>query len=120
MKKIDKNIVILTPGFPKNEADSTTIPALQLYVKALKEKQPSYNIKVITFQFPFTSKKYSWFGIDIFPLNGRNSRLKKILVWNKAAQLLKQFHREKKIDVIHSFWLGECAFIGQKIAKKKT
>ncbi len=118
MKNKPKHIVLLTPGFPENEEDSTTIPALQIYVKALKESNPKFDIKVITFQYPFLSKEYNWFGVSVFPLNGRNIRTKKLKVWKKAKQLLDKINEEKQIDIIHSFWLGECALIGQKFTKK--
>ena len=113
-----KHIVLLTPGFPENEKDTTAIPALQVYVKALKELQPDFDIQIITFQYPFTSKNYHWNGIPVFPLNGRNKKYKKILVWQKAKSLLKRVHQKTPIDCIHSFWLGECSFIGEKFAKR--
>lgn len=115
-----KHILLLTPGFPLNQEDSTTIPALQIYVKALKEMHPKFDIKVISFQYPFISKKYDWFNVKVFPLNGRNKRSNKFFVWKKAKHLLTKINQEKPIDIIHSFWLGECALVGHKFTKKHT
>jgi glycosyltransferase involved in cell wall biosynthesis len=120
LKNKSKHIILLTPGFPQNEEDSTAIPALQIYVKALKECNPNFNIKIITFQYPFTSKKYDWFGVPVFPLNGRNKKYKKFFVWNKANRLLEKINQEKPVDIIHSFWLGECALVGQKFAQTQN
>ena len=118
MKNNSKHIVVLTPGFSENEEDSTTIPALQIFVKALKELNPHFDIKIITFQYPFTTETYDWYGIKVFPLNGQNKKLKKITVWNKAKKLLNRIHKEKPFDVIHSFWIGECAYIGDRFSIK--
>jgi len=118
LKKVQKNIVLLTPGFPQNENDSTTIPALQIYVKALRERCPSLDIYVITFQYPFKSEYYQWFGVKVFPLNGQNKIYNKLFIWHRAKQLLSRLNRKNKIAVIHSFWLGECALVGRYFAKK--
>lgn len=118
MTNTPRHIVLLTPGFPENEKDTTTIPALQIYIKVLSEMQPRFNIQIITFQYPFTSNNYRWNGLYVFPLNGNNSKLKKIFVWQKAKQLLRKLHQKIPIDYIHSFWIGECSFIGEKFARK--
>ena len=36
MNKDKKTLVILTPGFPKDEADSTCLPMQQQLIRALK------------------------------------------------------------------------------------
>lgn len=111
--------MLLTPGFPRSEEDSTTIPALQIYVKALKENSPNLDIKIISFQYPFVLKKYDWFGVTVFPLNGSNKKYKKLFIWQKAKRLLEKINQKKTIEVIHSFWIGECAFVGEKFSKKR-
>lgn len=118
MKKTLKHIVFLTPGFATSENDSTTIPVLQVYFKSLKQFLPNARLTVLTFEFPFTNEKYKWHGIDIIPLNGQNSKFKKIFVWRKVYTILKQLHNENQIDIIHSFWIGECSLIGQYFAHK--
>jgi len=113
----NKHIVILTPGFPENETDTACIPALQLYVKALRE-QSEFTITVISFHYPDKKTTYSWNGIPVIALGG-SSRLSKILLWKRAARVLKELHQQKRISVLHSFWLGECALIGNWFAQKK-
>lgn len=117
MNKNLKHIVILTPGFPKEESDTTTIPALQIYIKALRINKPQYHINIITFQYPFTTKKYNWFGATVFPLNGRNKKHKKLFIWRKAKKLLKKINQKESINIIHSFWLGECTLVGTNFTK---
>jgi glycosyltransferase involved in cell wall biosynthesis len=115
-----KHIVFLTPGFAQNEQDTTTIPAIQLYIKALKKHQPDLKITIISFQFPFTNEKYKWFGCDVIPLKGRNSKWKKIFIWNKVFTILNTLNKENPISILHSFWLGECAFVGNVFSKKNS
>lgn len=113
-----KHIVFLTPGFAQNEQDTTTIPALQEYIFALKKEQPEIKITIIPFQFPFTKSSYDWHNCHVIPLNGKNKKWKKILIWNSAFQSLKKLNKKQPISIIHSFWLGECAFVGNLFSNK--
>jgi 1,2-diacylglycerol 3-alpha-glucosyltransferase len=112
------HIVFLTPGFAHNEQDCTTIPAIQIYIKALKHSIPELKITIIAFQFPFTTKKYSWHNCDVIPLGGQNKKRKKIQVWKSAYELLKKINTKNKISIIHSFWFGECTLIGYLFSTK--
>ncbi|NHN27439.1 glycosyltransferase [Flavobacterium jejuense] len=112
-----KHIVILTPGFAASEEDSTTIPAMQVYLKTLIKATPKLNITIISFQFPFTTQTYNWNGITVIPLNGKNSKIKKLFIWHKANRVLKKLNLENPISVLHSFWIGECSFLGDKFAE---
>ncbi len=51
--KYSKHIVILTPGFPKNEQDTTCIPPLQAYVENFTAIHPEIKMSIISFQYPF-------------------------------------------------------------------
>lgn len=113
-----KHIVFLTPGFAQNEQDTTTIPAIQEYIIALKKEQPKLKITIISFQFPYTKKSYNWHNCNVIPLNGKNKKFKKIQIWNLAFQTLKKLNAEHPISIIHSFWLGECAFVGNLFSNK--
>ena len=113
-----KHIVFLTPGFATSENDSTTIPALQVYLKSVKNQFPEIKLTVISLQFPFSNETYFWNGIEIHSLNGRNSKIKKISIWKKAYSHLNKINTTFPIDIVHSFWIGECSFIGQFWASK--
>lgn len=115
------HIVFLTPGFAESESDNTTIPALQDYILAIsKAASNDTQFTIITFQFPFRKQPYYWHGIQVIPLNGRNQKWNKLLIWRKAIQNLKKLDNERHITHIHSFWIGECSFIGQSFAKKRN
>lgn len=114
-----KTLVILTPGFPENESDSTCIPPQQIFVKALKKNYPFLNIIVLAFQYPFESKKYLWHGINIISFNGRNrGKFYRVKVWRNVWKTLNKIKKERQITGILSFWLGECALIAKYYARQ--
>ncbi len=118
MQQHNQHIVFLTPGFPSTKEDSTTIPALQLFLKNLRKAIPLSKMTLIPFQYPFSTEPYTWNGIEVIPLNGKNKRYKKLWIWNKAYQVLKKIHKQNPIHLIHSFWIGECSLIGNYFAAK--
>ena len=118
MKTKTPHIVFLTPGFAASEKDSTTIPALQVYLKTLRNTLPEVKMTLISFQFPFTKTTYDWNGITVLPLNGKNKRIKKLWTWKKASRRLKELHRKHPVTCVHSFWIGEASMIGTKFSNK--
>ena len=112
-------LIILSPGFPESEADSTCLPMQQQFVRALKEMSPELDIVVLTFQYPYHQKEYKWFEVKVIPFRGRNKGgLQKLLLRNKINSTLKKLHKENKIAGLFSFWYNECAFIGKRFADK--
>ena len=119
MSKKNNHIVILTPGFPESETDTSCIPALHLYAKALLD-YTGYEITVVSFHYPKKKSAYAWNGIQVYTL-GSSSFISKIVLWHKAYRFLKQLNRKKPITALHSFWLGECALVGYWFSvKNKT
>jgi glycosyltransferase involved in cell wall biosynthesis len=114
-----KTLVILTPGFPENEDDTTCIPPQQIFVKVLKESYPDLNIIVVTFQYPFFAGEYQWNGVKVIAIGGEGkSRSRRGLTWLRAWRQLKQLNKDYRLIGLLSFWLGECAFVGDKFAKR--
>jgi glycosyltransferase involved in cell wall biosynthesis len=112
-----KHIVFITPGFTSNQNDDTNIPALQIYTKKLQE-QKDVKISIITLNFPYTKKPYQWYNCKVYPLNLGNKRNYLFFLNRSVQKQLLSLHKEYKIDVLHSFWLGECAFWASKFSKK--
>ncbi len=113
-----KTLVIVTPGFPENEADSTCIPALQVFVKGLRANYPSLNIIVIAFHYPFVRNEYEWHGVKVFSIGGKSKQgVFRLKVWIQAWQILKRLNKTYQIIGLLSFWLGECAFVANRFAK---
>lgn len=115
---IKKHILILTPGFPADENDTTCIPPLQDFLLKFKQAFPYTNFTIATFQYPFDKSFYKWNGFTVFGFRGKNSKLEKLFVWDNALTLAKYLHEKNKLDVVHSLWLGECAMIGNRISSR--
>lgn len=112
-------IIILTPGFPENEEDRNCLPERQTFVLALKKVNPGSQIIVLSFQYPFSKKKYKWNGIDVYSFNGRNkARLNRLMIWIRVWKRLRLIIKRYKIEGILSFWLGECAFVGNIFSRR--
>ncbi|MFT5919275.1 MAG: 1,2-diacylglycerol 3-alpha-glucosyltransferase, partial [Granulosicoccus sp.] len=110
-----KHILILTPGFPANELDDTCMPYLQTYLKRASKDKYQIKFTVIALQYPYKSGGYLWNGIQVFSCGGSNRPFPiRFYYWGKAWNQLSHFHADNKIDVVHSFWLSECAFLAQK------
>ena len=114
----NKHILIITPGFPADENDFLCIPPLQEFLKSFKSRFPFLIITVIALHYPYQTKKYSWNGISIISLAGKNKSIKKPLLWYKIINEAKKINESNPVSVIHSLWLGECAMIGNILAKK--
>ena len=115
----NKTLVILTPGFPESEADTTCLPMQHSFLKTLKKNYPYFDIIILSFQYPFTKKSYKWFDIAVIPFNGQNKRgLSKYFLRHKIYNALKDLNRSKRISGILSFWYGECALTGKNFSDK--
>lgn len=114
-----KTLVILTPGFPGSETDSTCLPMQQNFAKALKQNYPNLAIIVISFHYPYHKKSYDWFGIPVISLGGKNKGgLFTLMLRTKANATLKKINDKTRISTIISFWYGECAFAGHRFAQQ--
>jgi len=118
MNRNEKTLIILTPGFPKDEADSTCLPMQQQLVTALNQINPSLNIIILSFQYPYHTEEYNWFGKKVIPFNGRNKGgLSRLSLRRKINAALKKIHNDTPITGLLSFWYGECALIGHRFAE---
>jgi glycosyltransferase involved in cell wall biosynthesis len=114
MNKNRPVLVILSPGFPENEADTACLPAQQDLVRLLRQIRPSLELVIVAFQYPFTGKPYEWNGVPVIPLNGRNrGKLHRLLTLVRAWYTIKRIKKDSHIIGLFSFWLTECAFIGK-------
>lgn len=117
--KKQNTLVILTPGFPSGEDDTSCLPHIQVFVRSLAEAYPSIKIMVLTFQYPFKREKYKWFGVDVVSFNGRRrGKLFRLFTWFKVWSYLKSIIRNQYIIGLLGLWLGECSFVGKRFAVK--
>lgn len=113
-------LIILTPGFAENEADTTCLPMQQQLVKSLRENNPDLSIKIISFQYPYHTNKYNWFDVEVIPLNGRNKGgLHRLWLRKKIFSELDLIYKKETVTGLLSFWYGECAAVGNLYSSKK-
>lgn len=113
-----ENVLILTPGFPKDNFDDQCIPFLQDYVLALAETIGKDNIAVISFQYPFTAGVYRWNEIRVYSAGGKNrSGIFKWLTWQRVISKAKEWIEPGK-TILHAFWLNEAALVGERLGIK--
>lgn len=114
-----KTFVILTPGFPKDESDTTCLPMQQSFIRALNQKYPLLNIIILAFQYPYFKKTYQWYGNTVISFDGRNrGGLMKLFLFRKWNAAIKKIHKTDKIHGLLSFWYAECALAGKRFADK--
>lgn len=112
-------LVILTPGFPENETDTTCLPLQQSLLRTIRQNNPGLNLVVLSFQYPFKKQSYTWYDIPVEAFGGKGrAKGLRIYNWVKVWLKLKRLMKTHHIKGILSFWLGECAFIGQQFANQ--
>src|SRR5258708_24564735 len=105
MKNKHESLIILSRGFPANEADTTCMPSQQIFVKALKEICPGLNIIVLAFQYPFSASEYQWHGVKVIAINGNNKgKFSRVTTWTKTWKILRKLHKEHQLMALFSFW----------------
>ncbi len=109
-----ETLVILTPAFPANEADSNWLTAHHQLVKALKCQFPDMDIVVLAFLYPYQARCYDWNGIRVISFDGMNrkGRWQRLLLWRDIWRALREVRRRHRVIGIFSVWCGECALIG--------
>lgn len=114
-----KTLVILTPGFPKDESDTTCLPMLQSFIRTLNKKFSRLNIIILAFQYPYFKKAYQWYGNTVISFDGRNrGGLIKLFLFRKWNAAIKKIHKTNKIHGLLSFWYAECALTGKRFADR--
>jgi 1,2-diacylglycerol 3-alpha-glucosyltransferase len=115
----DLHIAILTPGFAVDEGDTNCIPALQDFLIGLANQAPGLHLTVFSLRYPHLREPYGWHGIEVFPAGGRQLRFPAVVPsWVRLASRFARVKRQKPVHLIHSFWLGECAMLGQMLSRR--
>ena len=109
-------LLLLTPGFAASEHDYNCIPPLQLYVRAMQKR--GFEIRIVSFEYPFRDEAQDWFGTPVVSANGQNRRWLRWRTWSRVFRYAEQMIRAQKPDMIHSFWLGPAWVIGEQLALK--
>ena len=107
-------LIILTPGFPSDEQDTSCLPAQQVFVRSLNRVFPDLRVVLVSLEYPHRRDTYQWFGNTVMALGGwkegKGNKLKTLMaVWRKLAVL----RREHSVIGLLSFWCGPCALAGK-------
>jgi glycosyltransferase involved in cell wall biosynthesis len=109
-------LIIFSPGFAANEADSTCIPALQQFALQLKDLRPDLDIRIFSLHYPFAEGSYIWNGILCHSFGGRNRRKPySIYLRYKAKKYLRDVIGQNNVKAILSIWMWDSALIGQQL-----
>jgi glycosyltransferase involved in cell wall biosynthesis len=113
-----KSLIILTPGFPSHEGDSTCLPTQQNLVRAFNALDPGLEIIILSIQYPYVTAEYKWFGNSVKTYNGKNlNSIGRIKLWFSIYRDIKKIYKRENMMGILSFWCGETALIGHWFAK---
>ena len=106
-------LLVLSPGFPANETDSTCLPAQQSLIRSLNKTFPELRVIILAFEYPHTTQSYHWYGNEVIPFNGRNrGGVVRLFRWIHIWRQLVRLKRKYPVMGILSFWLGQCSLIG--------
>jgi len=112
--KPSETFIVLIPGFPEDEKDTTCLPAQQLLIREINRLYPSLQITVLAFQYPFHNKEYYWFGNRVISFDGRNKNgVSRLITWLKVFLKLRSLQKQKNVVGVFSCWCTECAFVGK-------
>jgi glycosyltransferase involved in cell wall biosynthesis len=118
MRNSQPTLLILVPGFAKDENDTTCIPFLQSFIKTTNRLYPQLNVVIIALDYPFTIKEYHWFNNKVIPLDGlRYKKLLRPVKWWKLYQEIKSVYKKNAPAGILSFWCDETALVGHYFSK---
>jgi len=94
------------------------MPYLQAYIKSLQLSHPQLKLSVVSIHYPYQSGSYQWYQLPVYSCGGQNKKLPlKLWYWQKCIRKVFSIHKKEKIDVIHTFWLTEAAFLGRCLSK---
>ena len=118
MTKSPDCLIILTPGFPKDEEDSTCLPFLQNFMSEINERFSGLKVILIAFDYPFFSANYQWNGNEVHSFNGwKKTKPRKLFKWLLIWIRMKKIKRDYSVIGILSLWCGTCAFLGNRFSK---
>lgn len=114
---VKPRLIILSPGFPMDEQDSTCLPALQMFLR-----EPilltHFDIKVISMHYPFEKAGYFWHNIPVQSLMGKNKKgWHRLPLYIKTWLSLKKHWAKQKDTLFLSIFATEPALIASHFCR---
>jgi glycosyltransferase involved in cell wall biosynthesis len=119
MKDKQLTFIIISPGFAIDEKDSTCLPLQQNLIKAINRNFPGIKIIILALRYPSIQSEYDWYGNKVITFGRRNKgKISTFFLWRKVWLCLKKLNKENNIKGLLSFWMGECALLGNRFGKR--
>lgn len=115
-----KTLVILSPAFPEDEADTVLLAPKQEFIHSLNRCFPALQVIILAFHLPVLKQRsYTWHGNNVITFNGGlKGRFHSLVRWIKVWRKLLEIKKNHNLTGIFSFWCGECALVGKYFASR--
>jgi glycosyltransferase involved in cell wall biosynthesis len=112
-------VVIVIPGFAKDEQDSLCLPPMQQFILCAQRALPDFTLLIVSLQYPFERKNYTWHNIPVFAIGGSNRPgLRRFITWIKTYRQLQKIRKQYQPQGILSLWLHETALVSKFFAAR--
>lgn len=92
---------------------------MQNVVRAVADRFPGYAVHVLAFHYPYRRGSYRLGRLHVHALGGRNRKhVHRLVTWWRAWRTFNTLRRTTQVRAVHSFWLGECALLGQWLHRR--
>lgn len=117
----DLDVVIVAPGFPRDEADDRCLPALQEFLMGLRDSMPQARLRVLSLHYPFKAGERLWKGLPVTDLGGGNLPWPgRVVYLGRAFRRLSALSREHSPTLVHAFLLTDAALVAAWFARSRS
>lgn len=113
-------IAWIISGFSKDENDYGGAAAIHNLAREISQ-QSDIEFVIFSLYYPHNQREYNFYGAKIYSFSTGTtepSPYTKLKIWNDCIKTFNAEHKQKKFDVIHSFWAGEPGYVASKLARK--
>ena len=112
-------VALVTPGFPRDEDDTSCIPPLQIALRTLTLSHPEIDIEVVALHYPPGRREYRWHGLEIRSAGGDNRPLAlRLPALRRASAAISRRHAREPFDLVHALWLTDTTLLGWWVARR--
>jgi glycosyltransferase involved in cell wall biosynthesis len=98
------HVLLVTPGFPVDENDSTCLPYVQLWLRAAADRGSTRH-SVLAVRHPKRRPPRRWHGLPVVAPGGPVRALLEAI----------RLHRQDPVDVVHALWLTDAAVVASAV-----
>jgi glycosyltransferase involved in cell wall biosynthesis len=99
---------LLLPGFSSHENDW----AIPVQLNLAREIARHEDVRVLALRYPHRRDHYRVFSAEVFAMGvGQVRGLRRLALWIDTLNMLRQLHKERRFDILHSMWADETGLI---------